>query len=193
MKRIGFAVIGAWAILGVAQDSSLTVTGQVNLPDGSPAKEAVVFLQGATKAKPMRNAVIDQRDKRFAPRVLVVTTGTTVEFPNNDTVFHNVFAYYNAKKFDLGMYAKGKTKSQTFDKPGVVALLCNVHSGMSAYIYIVDTPYFAVTDSKGRYEIKGVPAGQYNLIAWHEAGHTSERKVTLHKDGDLTYPIRLKK
>ena len=95
----------------------------------------------------------------FLPHVSVVTAGTLVHFPNDDTVFHNVFAYFQAKKFDLGMYPRGATKSVTFDKPGLVVLLCNVHSDMSAYIMVVDTPYYAVTDKRGQYRHRGRATG----------------------------------
>lgn len=146
------------------------IQGQAALPNRRPAVHAVVTLEGAIKALPMTKAVIDQREKIFSPHVSVVTVGTTVEFPNNDTVFHNVFAYYNAKKFDLGMYPRGATKRVTFEKPGLVAVLCNVHSEMSAYIMVVETPYHAVTDKQGRFRIGSVPPGSYTLRVWHESG-----------------------
>jgi plastocyanin len=136
-------------------------------------------LEGEKKAAPMAKAVVDQRDKMFQPHVSVVTRGTTVQFPNNDTVFHNVFAYFNAKKFDLGMYPRGATKRVTFDKPGLVALLCNVHSEMSAYIVVVDTPYYAITDKQGHFRIQNVAPGSYTLHAWHESGATLTQTVTV--------------
>ncbi len=145
------------------------VAGSVAV-SGRTVENAVVYLQGKAKSTPLKNAVIDQRDKTFIPRVLVVTVGTTVTFPNNDSVFHNVFAHYQAKRFDLGMYPKGAKKTQKFDKPGLVALLCSVHSQMSAYIMVVDTPYFAVTDRKGGFEIPNVEPGDYTMNVWHESG-----------------------
>jgi plastocyanin len=118
------------------------------------AREAVIYLEGGQKAVPLPHAMVDQRNKTFVPHVSVVTVGTTVRFPNDDTVFHNVFAYFQAKRFDLGIYPRGASKSETFDKPGLVALLCNIHSNMSAYIVVVDTPYYAVSDSSGRFLIR---------------------------------------
>jgi plastocyanin len=147
------------------------LSGTVTLPNGQPAIQAVVYIEGGKKSEPLTHAMVDQRHKTFLPHVSVVTVGTTVRFPNDDTVFHNVFAYYDAKKFDLGMYPKGASRSVTFDKPGVVALLCNIHSEMSAYIMVVDTPYYAVTDSKGRFMID-LPAGHYTLHGWCETGQT---------------------
>lgn len=154
------------------------VTGQVTLPRGT-AREAVVYLEGKAPAPPLPHAAVDQRDKMFLPHVLVVTRGTTVRFPNDDTIFHNVFAYFQAKKFDLGMYPRGATKSITFDKTGLVVLLCNVHSDMSAYIMVVDTPYYAVTDAQGRFHMPNVPPGAYTLHAWHESGAALTQTVTV--------------
>jgi plastocyanin len=156
------------------------VTGQVALGGKSGGRDVVVYLQGSVKSRPLAQATVDQRDKMFLPHVSVVTQGTTVHFPNDDTVFHNVFAYFQAKKFDLGMYPRGATKSVTFDKTGLVVLLCNIHSDMSAYILVVDTPYYAVTDQQGRYRIANVPPGTYTLHAWHESGADLTQTVTIN-------------
>ena len=121
--------------------------------------------------------MVDQRDKMFTPHVSVVTRGTTVRFPNDDSVFHNVFAYFQAKKFDLGMYPRGTTKKVTFDKTGLVIILCNVHSYMSAYIMVVDTPYYAVSDGSGHFRLPNVPPGTYTLHGWHESGATLTQTV----------------
>jgi plastocyanin len=162
-------------LAGAARGAELSGTAALN---GKGSRNIVVLLEGEKKAKPLTKAMIDQRDKMFLPHVSVITVGTTVEFPNNDTIFHNVFAYFNAKKFDLGMYPRGASKRQTFDKPGVVALLCNVHSEMSAYIYVTETPYYTLTDKQGKFRLRDVPPGTYTLRAWHESGATSEQKIT---------------
>ena len=179
----------AWmaiAALIAGPGGSAQFSGQVLLPRDRAARAAVVTLEGQTKAGPVSNAVIDQRDKMFSPHVSVVTVGTTVSFPNNDSVFHNVFAYFNAKKFDLGVYPRGATKKVKFDKKGVVALLCNVHSEMSAYIYVTDTPYYAVSDKQGQFQIHSVPPGTYTLRVWHESGAALTQTVTVQAGGSAS-------
>ncbi len=167
--------------------------GTVAMPNKRAASSAVVFLEGAAKAGPLGKAVVDQREKAFSPHVSVVTVGTTVEFPNNDTVFHNVFAYFDAKKFDLGMYPRGASKKVTFDKPGAVTVLCNVHSEMSAYILVVDTPYHSVTDKQGKFQLKNIPAGTYTLKAWHESGAvSSETLIVKDKNPDISLVLKRK-
>lgn len=154
------------------------VTGVVSLSNGRKGALAVVWLEGSgKKPKPLGHAVIDQREKMFWPHVLAVPVGTTVQFPNDDVVFHNVFAEYDAKRFDLGMYPRGSTRRETFAKAGLVALFCSVHSQMSAYIMVVDSPYYAVADGAGRFDLKSVPAGTYTLRAWHESGELTREKI----------------
>lgn len=156
--------------VGAHSACAANVEGQAMLPNRGMARDAVVYLEGEAKATPLSKAIVDQRDKMFAPHVSCVPRGTTMQFPNNDTVFHNVFAYFDASKFDLGMYPRGASKSIKLEKTGVVALLCNVHSDMSAYIVVVDTPFYAVTDKQGRFVLKDVPPGSYTLHVWHESG-----------------------
>ena len=155
------------------------VSGRVTLANGSNGKNAVVWLEGGSKSRPMSPATVDQRDMTFIPHVSVITVGTKINFPNNDTVYHNVFAEFDAKRFDLGMYARGQNKSITFDKSGLVAILCSVHSEMSAYIMIVDSPYHVVADSKGHFKMADVPSGTYTLHVWHESGQTYAKSVSI--------------
>lgn len=165
-----------------------TITGIVT--DGkNPVSEAAVWLEGPVDCKPMK-AKIDQKNKRFEPHVLIVTQGSKVEFPNNDSVFHNVFAEYNAKKFELGMYPRGQSKSVEFDKPGLVSVLCNVHSEMSAYIVVVNTPYFAKTDKKGQFKISGVAFNDYTLKVWHESNRRASEPIKVSGDTERTVKIQ---
>ena len=115
-----------------------------------------------------------QQNRRFEPRLLVVPVGGVVEFPNRDPFFHNVFSMYDGKRFDLGLYEAGTSRSVAFNKPGVSFIFCNIHPEMSAVIMAVDTPYYAVSDRDGRLTIPGVPYGRYQLHVWHER-HEPER------------------
>jgi hypothetical protein len=131
--------------------------------------------------------VLDQRNLTFTPHVLAVRVGTTVEFPNNDKVFHNVFSFRDGKKFDLGMYPKGMSKRIVFDKPGLARLFCNIHPNMAAYVMAVDTPYFAVSNESGTFSIAGIPPGTYTYHAWRPGGQPLTGSITL--DGNHTLEI----
>ena len=167
-----------------------TVSGVVT-QRGKPLKEAVVYLEGEKRSAPVKNVVIDQRGKRFIPHVTVITPGTQIEFPNNDSVFHNVFAAFEASTFDLGEYPRGAVKRKRFDKCGVVALLCNIHSEMNAFIVVVNTPYYAVTDSRGRFVVSGVEPGAYQLRGWHSGGGQFGQSVKV--DSDSVFNLELKR
>ena len=109
-----------------------------------------------------------QRNKAFEPHVLVVPAGTVVEFPNQDPFFHNVFSLFNGKRFDLGLYEAGSSKSVRFDRLGISFLFCNIHEEMSAVVVAVDSPYFGLSDRSGRVAIPNVPDGRYQLHVWYE-------------------------
>lgn len=143
-------------------------TGVVTLK-GRPLSGAVIFLDGEGSGRAVKET-IKQAKKTFTPHVLVVPVGSTVSFPNMDTIFHNVFAEYNAKKFDLGMYPPGETRTVTFDKAGLVSVLCNIHPNMSAYIMVVNSATYCVTDAKGKFTIQGVSSGTKTVRLWHESG-----------------------
>ena len=172
-------------IAAFTNHEGLSVQGAATLQNGKPAANCVVYLEGEEKSHPMAHAMVDQRDRTFIPHVSVITVGTEVQFPNHDTIFHNVFADYDAKRFDLGMYPRGASKHQTFPKRGVVAMMCSIHPDMSAYIMVVDTPYYAVTDSKGRFDIEGVRPGRYTVRGWHESGQVASTPVQLQQSEKL--------
>lgn len=144
---------------------------------------SVVYLETAPRSafeqNEPRRAVMDQRNETFVPHVLAVTTGTTVEFPNSDRIYHNVFSLSKTRPFDLGRYAVGRSKSVRFDRPGIVRVFCDIHSHMSAFILVFSHPYFDVTDSAGRYRIESVPPGSYTLVAWNEGVASESRTVTV--------------
>lgn len=135
---------------------------------------------------PTQPAVLNQRELRFVPHVLVIQVGTWVEFPNSDPVSHNVFSIAEAKRFNLGMYPRGTVRRVKFDQPGVVELLCNVHVEMSAYIVVVKNPFFAKSGPDGTYRIEGVPAGRHRLRCWHERLPAQERIVQVPETGVVT-------
>ncbi len=144
------------------------ITGQVTL-DGKGARDAVVYVQGVKAGTPpKKHAVLNQKNQTFIPRVMAVLVGTTVDFPNNDKIFHNVFSFREGRRFDLGMYPPGASKSVTFDKPGLVKIFCNIHSNMVAFVWVLENPYFAVTDAEGKFTINDVPPGKYQLRVWSE-------------------------
>jgi plastocyanin len=133
--------------------------------------QAVVFLTGDKPAEAdlnLESKQMQQINQEFVPRVLPILVGTTVDFPNMDPVFHNVFSYSKTKKFDLGRYAKGHSKSVTFDKPGIVKVFCEIHSSMLAHIIVLEQPYFTVTEPEGSFRIFDVPPGEYELHIWQE-------------------------
>lgn len=123
--------------------------------------------------------VIRQRDLQFSPRVSVVVKGTTVEFPNDDKVFHNVFSASRAARFDLGLYRSGSSKSVELRREGVVDVFCNIHPEMSSRVLVVPNHHFAVTDDRGAFRIPGVPAGTYPIVAWHAHGGETIGEVTI--------------
>ncbi len=155
-------------------------------PSAAPVANAVVLIEGPS-VPPSANAphaVMEQRNDTFVPRALVIVAGTTVDFPNSDPKLHNVFAMSSAKKFDLGMYDKGESKSVTFETPGVVPVRCNVHPKMEAFIVVHANPYAAVTDADGSYTITGVPEGSYDVRVWHEGLPEKRTRVTV-RDGQV--------
>lgn len=150
--------------------------------NGNPVKDAVVVATalvgnstnteaspaatGAlSKKRPM--ATIAQTNKQFVPYVTAIRVGTAVSFPNRDDILHNVYSFSKAKKFQLPLYKDEPPEPVVFDKPGVVILGCNIHDSMVAYVYVLETPHFAKTDSSGRAKLKGLPLGEYRVQARH--------------------------
>lgn len=117
-----------------------------------------------------------QHNKEFSPHLLVVPVGSNVEFPNHDPFFHNVFSWFNGKRFDLGLYESGSSRTVRFDHEGVSYVFCNIHPEMSAVVIALRTPYFGVADSEGNVAIRDVPPGNYELVVWAEGGDPDELK-----------------
>jgi hypothetical protein len=128
--------------------------------------------------------VLTQHDKTFEPHVLVVEVGTVVQFPNKDPFFHNIFSLFDGKRFDLGLYEAGTTRSVRFDRPGISYLFCNIHAEMSAVVVAVETPYYAISNSSGNISIHDVPDGRYQLHVWYERSLPEDLK-------GLTAPVTI--
>lgn len=161
-------------------DVQLATTGS-----GLDVSEVVVWLSpldqnASAPTDSLHPPQLVQRNKAFAPHLLVVRAGTEVQFPNKDPFFHNVFSLFNGKRFDLGLYEAGSSKSVRFDRIGVSFLFCNIHEEMSAVIVAVDTPYFAISDRAGRVSLANVPDGQYDQHVWYERSLPQDLKVLEH-------------
>ena len=177
------ALILTYAFLGTfAQAATLNV--QVRSADGKPVADAVVTIAGpaasATKGSTLRVA---QKDLTFDPFVLIVPAGATVAFPNFDHVSHHVYSFSPAKKFEIQLYGQDETRTVVFPAPGVVAIGCNIHDKMTAFLYVTDTALAAKTDANGNASIANVPEGEAKLRVWHPhataTGQQTEQAVTI--------------
>ena len=154
-------------------------------------KNVVVYLKDVAfhGALPPTKAELRQEHETFLPHVIAITRGSTVDFPNDDPIFHNVFSLSSAGTFDLRRYPKGESRSHTFSKAGIVKVYCNIHSHMSATILVLDHPYFAIPDLDGRFELPNVPPGQYTLVGWHE--RVGERRTSIRVERGKTVTVDL--
>jgi plastocyanin len=176
--------------LSLGTDGLVTdVQGRV-LATGKPTAGAVIWLEAPIAPSTPRRVVLDQRNLAFSPTVLAIPTGSVVRFPNNDTVLHNVFSFRDGKKFDLGLYPVGQVRDVKFDRAGVSRLFCNIHPAMAAYVVVVDSPYYAVTNREGLFSLTGVPAGQYTYHAWRAGAATITGKITVapHANLEVQWP-----
>ena len=157
-----------------------TLQGKVAVleKDGKPAQdtgEAVVWVEGPKVRTRTTGATVTMKSKAFVPRVTVVTVGGKVEFPNQDSIFHNVFSVSGENRFDLELYKKPKSGFKVFDEPGVVRIYCNIHPQMSGFVLVRDNPFWARVSADGSFTIPEVPAGTWVVKAWHErSGETSQ-------------------
>jgi plastocyanin len=189
LSRICFS--GLFSLSCLAQ----AVSGHVELVDSREASVrkqkdfsgVVLWLEPLNGPAPLPSSKtfrMIQKGKRFTPHVLAVPVGATVDFPNLDPIFHNAFSNFSGQPFDVGLYPPGTTRKVHFHRAGVVRVFCNIHSTMSAVIVVLKTPYYAVTDASGAWQIDGAPPGEYLLGIWHERATEStlkalSRKITL--------------
>jgi plastocyanin len=217
MRRVMiFALVcfGACALLAQTGLSPVTVKVEIVNPQAAKkpagAREAVdlsnivIWLTplgpgaGAVSAPPSGHSMpqIAQTNKSFDPHILVIQVGTPVQFPNRDPFLHNVFSLFDGKRFDLGFYEAGSSKTVHFDRPGVSFLFCNIHPEMSGAVVAVDTPYFGMSDRNGRVTIQNVPEGRYQLNVWYERSLPEDlkaagRTVTISEATRFLDPVRV--
>lgn len=172
-----------------------TITGTVKVTEVRDARDVVVYLENVDGLfNPLQeNLTIDQLNMVFIPHVLPILVGSNVQFPNSDEVRHNVFSPSKIKPFNLGTYAKGITREVMFDKAGVVTLLCNVHTSMSAFIIVLENPYFTKTGSDGTFMLEDVPIGKYTIKTWHEKLKEKSLEVTVKTDKTVEVDFNLRR
>ncbi|HEY3927815.1 MAG TPA: hypothetical protein VGL89_05540 [Candidatus Koribacter sp.] len=175
-------VVGALAVGAAGQDVHVTGRVQVLQKKGTPASSAadvVVWLTPLDRAAPtaeQKEYKLTQHNKRFEPHLLIVPLGASVQFPNKDPFFHNVFSVYEGTAFDLGLYESGSSKVVHFNRPGPSYIFCNIHPEMSAVVLVLKTPYFARTPANGEFSID-VPAGEYEMGVWYEKARRDDLKT----------------
>jgi plastocyanin len=194
-------VVTPSAMLGADPSGAGIVKGSITI-GGKPATGAVVSIEGLSKEqlktqmslhKPQKR-MIDQRNLKFIPTVVAVMVGESVDFPNNDKSWHNVYSKGGANDFDLGLYPPGKTRSKKFDKPGVSRILCNAHPDMEAFVVVKDHPFFSVTDNRGNYQIENVPLGKVRVQTWYPNLEVRSETVEIVRDGEVfALNVELKK
>jgi plastocyanin len=181
----GALLLGSLAVTHADNPKGSVVAGRIDMGRADPDEVGVIVYLESRSAQPKAKVPaagtlqIRQNGKQFEPRLLVVPVGTTVDFPNDDHIFHNVFSLSKAERFDLGLYRSGASKAVTFDREGIVDIYCNIHPEMSAHVLVLSTPYHALVGKDGRFRIEGVPAGAYSLVAWQRYGEAVRQDITV--------------
>ena len=183
------------AALAALPGLAASVDALVRDAKGTALEDAVVWVapKSGNAPRPRREATIEQVDKRFVPLVTVVQAGTQVRFPNRDEVRHHVYSFSPAKPFEIKLYAGTPADPVLFDKAGEVVLGCNIHDHMIAYVLVVDSPWFAKAGKDGRVRIEGLPAGEYDVQAWHygQASASPARVLRVRADETATAEFAL--
>ena len=188
---------GGLAVLVLAAPASAgSVRGKVELLEkggrrATDLSDVVVYVEGAKAKGRAAGATMTMKGKSFIPRVVVVPVGGTVEFPNEDPIYHNVFSLSGDNRFDLELYRRPQTRSWTFQHPGVARIYCNIHPQMSAVVVVRDSPYFAKASQDGSFVLEGVPAGRYGLKAWHERANEVGQEIVVPAQGEVSAQLVL--
>ncbi len=190
MAKLFGLLLCCFLFFGSALAQDVTVTAHAvadgkNHADPANAQEVVFWLTPLGHAAPRhpvpaQHPKLTQHNKTFEPHLLVIPVGSIVDFPNRDPFFHNVFSLFEGKRFDLGLYEGGTTREVHFDKPGISYIFCNIHAQMSAVVIAMDTPYYGISNAKGRVEIAGVPPGDYKLEVWYQESSQPQLKALSH-------------
>jgi plastocyanin len=206
--------LGASALPPAARQSAASgaIEGQIVLPKGVVTRTAERYVSttgeprdipripvivhvegpvGPASARPSGAMSLTQRGEMFDQYLLVVPLGASVAFPNADPVFHNVFSYSRAKRFDLGRYRQGESKSVAFDKPGYIKVMCEVHKWMRAGIVVVENPYYAIVADTGHFRIEGVPAGRHRVAVEHFDRRPHVAEVDVPAAGVVRFDVKL--
>jgi plastocyanin len=192
LKRTTRMVKGALLLTGMMFMASEAfcggvITGNIVSDLHRNRENVAVYLKGGKEQPIPRKVIVEQHHMTFIPKVTVIPTGSTVTFTNNDKIYHNVFSVSEPKKFNIDTTDPGDPKSVTFDKTGVVSLLCNVHHEMQAYLIITDSNYSAVSNAAGAFTINDVPAGTYEVVAWSDSAKAAGVTTVTVTDGTTTH------
>ncbi|MGH9316703.1 MAG: carboxypeptidase regulatory-like domain-containing protein [Thermoanaerobaculia bacterium] len=186
---LALAPPAASSISGSVSGTVTLVKAGVPRRDGS---DAVVWIEGfrrpGTKAV---HVVMKSEQKKFTPHVVAAPRAVAVEFPNEDPIYHNVFSVSGSNRFDLGLYRSGVSRTKEFDQPGLVQVYCNIHPQMIGYVMIVDSDCFAVTGRDGSFRFRDIPAGDYELKAWHEEGGETRLPLTVRAEADTPVTVAI--
>jgi plastocyanin len=197
MKRLPLTFAAVFLLMAPLL-SAAAVSGKVAFVSKRGQKpivnETLVWLEpAATKAtkRAPATAQLVTRSKALVPHVVAVPAGSTIAFPNDDPISHNLFSLSSGNSFDLGLYRKGAGKTHKFDNPGTVNVYCNVHPNMSAVVHVMSSPYYAFADASGNFSIADVPPGKYRLVAWNEQGGTVDAPVEVSTAGAVSGNVNL--
>jgi plastocyanin len=195
---LGVTAVGCMGLGWTSPATAGSINATITNDGGAAVADAVVFAVPTVppQGKPAK-ALMSQENQQFVPFVLPIQVGTTVEFPNRDSFRHHVYSFSQPKPFELKLFGGTETQMVTFDKEGAVALGCNIHDNMLAYIYVVPTPYFAKTDERGKVSLANLPAGAYTVKTWHPNQKTAaaDTALTIAADGtaDVKSAIAMKR